>query len=172
VQRTIARVSLTLVSGLLIRTAHGADAGVSSVTISADEAAVISAVFNRAVADPKTVPDGQLQREGAQVWVREEIEERGTRRIPKEVVASLTGWSLRPLDALQHDADATDASVFFLVVDSLVVSGTSATIDWGTDIAIPKRLHAAKTCCAIATDEYRKANGVWVFLKRVQYVVF
>lgn len=172
-QRSFAATWLTLLGGLLvIETAHAAGQGVSSGSISADEAAVISAVFKRAVADPKTIPDGQLHRQGAPVWVREEIDERGTRKIPKEVVASLNGWNLRPLDALQHDADATDASVIFLVVDSLTVSATSATIDWGTDIAISTKLHAAKTCCAIATDEYRRVNGVWVFLKRVQEVVF
>jgi hypothetical protein len=171
-RRSLARTALALLGGLLlIEAAHAADGGAPSVAVSPDEAAVLSAVFKRAVADPKTVPDGQVQREGAQVWVREELEERGTRKIPEEVVASLNGWSLRPLDALQHDADATDANVFFLVVDSLTVSGNSATIDWGTDITIPAKLHAAKMCCAIATDEYRKVNGVWVFRKRVRLVV-
>jgi hypothetical protein len=50
-------------------------------------------------------------------------------------------------------AGAHASSVFFLVVDGLTASPTSATIDWGTDIALPTNLHAAKTCCALATDE-------------------
>jgi hypothetical protein len=129
VQR-IAAASLTVLGALALgQTVRAADGGVPSAEISRDEAAVLAAVFKRAVADPKTIPDGQLLGLRPQVWVREEFGESGSRRIPKELMAPLSGWSLGSLQTLQGQADAIDQIVYFMVVNNLTINAATATIE-------------------------------------------
>lgn len=134
---------------------------------------VLSAVFTRGVAQPETIPDrGVLKAPG--VLVREELGSTGT-RVPQAALNGSGGWALRPAEALQRAADTTGTLQDYVVVESVIVDGDRAVVEWGTDLTIPKRDGGGTTvkmCCSIATDDYRKHEGNWIFAKRSKETSF
>ena len=136
-----------------------------------DVAKLLSAIFKRGAAEPKSIPDRQLLDAGV-VVVREEIGQSGT-KVPREALEGLSGWVLRPMEALQHDADAAGAPKYFVVVESVTMVGNNAVVEWGTDLAIPKREgKVIVVCCSLATDHYGKRGDTWAFDKRLREIVF
>ncbi|MBI5544186.1 MAG: hypothetical protein HY901_09875 [Deltaproteobacteria bacterium] len=57
-------------------------------------------------------------------------------------------------------------TVYFIVIDSVEVSGTMAEVVIGVDLAIPSQEHAGKLCCCTARDRYERAGGEWRFVWR------
>jgi len=148
--------------------ASATNGGVRPLT--SDEAAVIVAVLKRGSADPTTIPDGQLLKMGR--VLRTEVGYSGSSKLSQDLIAPVPGWTLRSLALLQQDADSRDGTIYFVVIESVDVTGSTAVIEWGTDIAFPTRLNAVKVCCTLATDEYRKTDGAWLFHNRVREVMF
>jgi hypothetical protein len=137
-------------------------------------AELLSAVFRRGVALPKSIPDGQVLH-GPVVVVREEMARSGGAKIPQGALTGLRDWVLRPAEAIQREADVTGRLQYFVIVEGVTVDGDKAIVEWGTDLAIPTPNDGGvviKVCCSIATDEYHKHDGTWVFKKRSEQIVF
>lgn len=123
-----------------------------------ERAAVIASALARYDRDPKTMLDGGLVEGNAWVIV-EPAPGLAVPPIPPPHTA-------KTLAELEREADRAGKAVGFIHVFSVEVTGATATITYGGDVALEASRRPHKLCCCESTDTYVKKAGVWTFESR------
>lgn len=109
------------------------------------------------------LPDMELLEDSRRISVRREMPlaglELGPATRPEVVGLKL---DLVSQAALQERADRLGLAVFFIGVDRPVISGDTATIALGVDIAVPTR-SGPYLCCCTGEARFRRAEPGWTF---------
>jgi hypothetical protein len=114
----------------------------------------------------KDIPDFGLLRGATRIAIRSDGLGFGV-TLGKDALPTLEGYQLRLISSeeAKAEADRTQASVYFIAVDGLTVSGDTATLSIGVDFAMPPNPKLVKMCCCSRSLEYRRVNGRWVFVR-------
>ena len=123
----------------------------------------------------KDIPDFGLLRGATRIAVRSDgvgfrVTLDGVRfglTLGKDALPTLEGYQLRLIstEEAKAEADRTQASVYFIAVDGLTVSGDTATLSIGVDFAMPPNPKVVKMCCCSRSLEYRLVNDRSVFVR-------
>src|SRR5260221_14259989 len=134
---------------------------------SPDELAVLKAVLDRAAASKGSLPCAQLLTDRPFV-LREEA---GSWRIPASAAGG--SWIVKSRSSIQAAADSARKPVYFVAIYGMKVAGSSAEVSVIVDRALPAGdRDAVAVCSVLANDEYRKADGRWLFKDRPTSVEF
>jgi len=131
---------------------------------------LLAVILDRTLTIKEYLPSRGLLPSKGTILVREEIE--GSRFVvTKRALKEPGPWSIRPYRRLQQQADTTRKSVYFVIVDAIVINQDRAVLKVGVDITSPPpddpKLVSIQTCCCWGTDHYQRDNtGRWRFLKR------
>ena len=130
-----------------------------------DRDAVVAAVLERFLADPKTLPDHGILPATGPIYVLAELDDHGA-VTPAALPRAPRPFKLATQREIDGEADRTNQPVHYIRFYGLEIHGDAATIGSGVDLAIPKASNAIKMCCCSATDRYEKRAGRWTFASR------
>jgi len=129
----------------------------------------IAEFVRQALADRFTagdIPDLGLVEDRTHVFVRREMFGDGLLLGP-DALPAMPGvkFELVALKEAEARAAHSGRNVVFISVDRPQVSGDTASIWLGVDIAVPPRSGVIKMCCCTSLAEFRRADDRWAFVK-------
>jgi hypothetical protein len=128
----------------------------------------IQAFVKAALADrfrAKDIPDLQMLDASQPIGIRTVMPQ--ARLTLTDAVPAVDGYRfflLSPADA-QAAADKDAKPIAFVTVDQPAITGDSATISIGVDMALPAGSRLVKLCCCTGSAEFRRGPAGWTFVK-------
>jgi len=112
----------------------------------------------------RNLPDMGFLGTSTRVSIREEMPSAGLRIGVKAVPQTLgSEFRLTSLSALQSEADRISTAVYFIAVDSPVITGELATVWLGVSMVLPDKPGVVMLCCCAAEGQFRRVDGRWTF---------
>jgi hypothetical protein len=121
---------------------------------------LVAMVLTEYIADPKSLPDGQLIAATAAIPVVVDVSN-GPPPTLSRLPRGARPFEFTTLDELRKQADVTSKQIGYLHISIEIESPTSAQVERGTDIALPTNPAVVKLCCCSTSRRYDRTPTGW-----------